>query len=126
MMYLMTAYTSLLHILKLLSTNKPYKTTVYVLFFCIISLHVYPQKTDSLRKAFLQAYSTSAKAFILVRLSFDLLGDNLDSALLMAQRGVQLALTGRNDTALADCYLSVGLAYIELDNKDSAEYYMLK
>ncbi len=68
----------------------------------------------------------SEKSFALAAYSFLLSSSNPDSAMLLAEQGVQLAESIRNDSALANCYESVGWCFFRIEKKDSAEYFLQK
>jgi len=81
---------------------------------------------DSLLNVIKHPPSVSKKIFALASVSFDLSYSNPDSSLLLANEGLQLSKTIKNDTCFAQCYMALGWCYFCINKRDSAEYFLLE
>jgi signal transduction histidine kinase len=84
------------------------------------------QQIDTIYKILHAPVSFANKTAELSKYSMDLSASNPDSALLIAEEGLQLSKHNKNDTGIADCSMAIGWSYYCFGNRDSAEYFLLK
>jgi len=83
------------------------------------------QQIDTIYKILHAPVSFANKTAKLSKYSMDLSASNPDSAMLIAEDGLQLSKNNKNDTGIADCSMAVGWSYYCFGNRDSAEYFLL-
>lgn len=98
----------------------------FTLFFicCVFHLNARPSETIDSLKVELDNAEQSEKAGILIKISEKYVGENVDSALFYAEKGLEAAFEAENNSLEAEAYYLMGEALSEDNqNRVSIQYY---
>ena len=106
-------------------TRRLFYASITLIFFIAQSFSTLrAQQIDTIYKILHAPASFANRAAKLSKYSMDLSASNPDSAMLIAEEGLQLSKRNKNDTGIADCSMAVGWSYYCFGNRDSAEYFL--
>lgn len=103
-----------------------YVSIVLIFFIAQSFSTLQAQQIDTIYKILHAPLSFANRAAKLSKYSMDLSASNPDSAMLIAEEGLELSKHNKNDTGIADCLMAVGWSYYCFGNRDSAEYFLLR
>jgi signal transduction histidine kinase len=97
-----------------------------LIFFISANFSILPaQQNDTLYNILHAPVSLANKTARLSKYAMDFAATNPDSAMQIAEKGLQLSRNLKNDTGIADCSMAIGWCYYGLGNRDSSEYFLL-